>query len=63
MTDVVRSLARAETRLGNYEASIKLWTRALSDAETTGDKPNVAGTHRQMGLSLDLPRFSGHVSV
>ena len=52
VTDVVRSLARAETRLGNYEASIKLWRRALSDAETTGDKPNVAGTHRQMGLSL-----------
>ena len=52
VTDVVRSLARAETRLGNYEVSIKLWRRALSDAETTGDKPNVAGTHRQMGLSL-----------
>ena len=51
-TDVVRSLARAETRLGNYQASIKLWKRVISDAEAAEDLPHVADIHRQIGLSL-----------
>ena len=51
-TDVVGSLARAEARLGNHQASIKLWKRVVSDAEAAEDLPNVAGIRRQIGLSL-----------
>ena len=50
--DIVKALARAETRLGNYEASIDLWRRALAGAHTRDDSRQLAGIHREIGLAL-----------
>jgi len=50
--DVVTGLAKAETRLGNYEASIELWRRELEAARAVDDQHRVARVHRELGLTL-----------
>lgn len=50
--DIVKGLARAEARLGNFEASMSLWRRALADAHARDDGHELARIHRQVGLAL-----------
>ena len=52
ITDVlVDELARARQRLGEYDAAIALWERALRDARVAGDDERIASTERRMGLA------------
>ena len=49
---VLTGLAKAKTRLGDRDASIKLWKRALATARAGGDLRAIAGVHRETGLAL-----------
>ncbi|MDQ6828607.1 MAG: DUF2791 family P-loop domain-containing protein, partial [Gemmatimonadota bacterium] len=48
---LIDQLARARQRLGEYDAALALWERALSDATTAHDDLRVAGIERRMGLA------------
>jgi len=49
---VVRSLAKAKSRLGDYDESIHWWKKAAATATATGDRPGLVEIHRQVGLAL-----------
>lgn len=50
--EIVRTLARALTRLGDYDAAHEAWTEALAHAREVGDRPAQAEFHRRIGITL-----------
>ena len=48
---LVTTLARARQRLGQFDAAMELWSRALADAERRGDRALVASVRHRMGLA------------
>ncbi len=50
--DIVKSLARAEAKLGNYQASVDQWRRAAAGARARDDIRQLARIHREIGLAL-----------
>ncbi|MEP6690091.1 MAG: LuxR C-terminal-related transcriptional regulator, partial [Gemmatimonadaceae bacterium] len=48
---LVDELARARQRLGEYDAALALWGRALADAERAGEHGRRASIERRMGLA------------
>jgi DNA-binding CsgD family transcriptional regulator/tetratricopeptide (TPR) repeat protein len=49
--DIVRNLARARQRLGDYDGAISLWTIAREKAITEGDLSGLASIEHRMGLA------------
>lgn len=49
--ELVTTLARARQRLGQYDAALELWSRALADANRRGDRALVASVRHRMGLA------------
>ncbi|HUR92343.1 MAG TPA: AAA family ATPase, partial [Gemmatimonadaceae bacterium] len=49
--ELVTTLARARQRLGEYDAALELWSRALAGAERRGDRSLVASVRHRMGLA------------
>lgn len=50
-SEIVTTLARARQRLGQYDAAMELWARALADAGARGDLGLVASVRHRMGLA------------
>jgi DNA-binding CsgD family transcriptional regulator/tetratricopeptide (TPR) repeat protein len=48
---LVEDLARARQRLGEHDAALELWRRALGRAEDEGDAGHVAALRRRIGLT------------
>ena len=49
---LVKALARARSRLGEFDTSIELLQRVLKTAEAADDQPELASLHRQLGLAF-----------
>ena len=49
--EIVRNLARARQRLGDYDGALKLWEVTLGKAVATGDRARVAAIEHRMGLA------------
>ncbi|MEO7502205.1 MAG: AAA family ATPase [Gemmatimonadaceae bacterium] len=49
--EIVRNLARARQRLGDYEGALKLWTVARDAAKEDGDSSALAAIEHRMGLA------------
>ena len=50
-TELVEDLARARQRLGDYDASMSLWSRARTEAERRDEPARLAGIERCIGLA------------
>src|SRR5215208_1915552 len=49
--ELVEDLARARQRLGDYDASMSLWSRARAEAERRDEPARLAGIERCIGLA------------
>ncbi|MGH7554859.1 MAG: ATP-binding protein, partial [Longimicrobiales bacterium] len=49
--ELITDLARAKQRLGDYDAAVELWERALADARRTDDARRIASLERRIGLA------------
>lgn len=57
-SQVMEQLARAQQRLGSYQAAAALWQQVRADAESAGDYRRVAGVERRMGVACF---WTGHL--
>jgi DNA-binding CsgD family transcriptional regulator len=48
---IIEGLARARQRLGDYDAAVALWERALEHAQRSNDLARVADIERRLGLA------------
>jgi DNA-binding CsgD family transcriptional regulator len=49
--EILSTLARIRQRLGEYDAAMRLWTRARDDAATRGETGAIADIEHRMGLA------------